>query len=249
MIRLFIIFILIISPPCLADATTRPPEQTHWSFATPLGTFDRSAMQRGFQVYKEVCSACHELSHIRFRELSALGFNDKEIKAIAADYSIKDGPNDEGEMFDRPALPGDSFPNPFPNEQAARASNGGAFPVDLSLIIKGREDGANYVHSLLTGYGSAPTDITLFEGKSYNPYFEGGQISMPPPLVDGQVTYVDGTPATVDQMSKDVVTFLSWASAPELEARRQMGLKVMLYLIVFSMLMYFVYRSVWRNVK
>jgi len=249
MIRLFAFLLLFLSAQASAEFGAIPPKEKHWSFQTPLGTFDRAALQRGFQVYKEVCAACHGLSHIRFRELSALGFNNKEIKAIANDYQIKDGPNDEGEMFDRPGIPGDAFPDPYPNEQAARVVNGGAYPVDLSLIIKGRENGANYVYSLLTGYKDPPKDLVLFEGKSYNPYFEGGQISMIAPLNEGQVTYSDGTTATVDQMAQDVVTFLAWASEPELETRRQIGLKVILYLIVFSLLMYFVYRSVWRNVK
>jgi ubiquinol-cytochrome c reductase cytochrome c1 subunit len=249
MIRFFAFLISITINTAFAEFEVRPPKEQHWSFQTPLGTFDRASLQRGFQVYKEVCAACHGLSHIRFRELSALGFNDKEIKVIASGYSIQDGPNEEGEMFERPGTPGDAFPEPYPNEQAARAANGGAWPADLSLIVKAREGGANYVHSLLTGYETCPKDITLFEGKAYNPYFEGGQISMPPPLTEGQVTFSDGTPATVNQMSKDVVTFLAWASEPELESRRQIGLKVILYLIVFSILMYFVYRSIWRNVK
>lgn len=247
--RLLAVLLVIISGQAFAEAEVRAPKERHWSFQTPLGTFDRAALQRGFQVYKEVCAACHGLNHIRFRELSALGFNNKEIKAIAADYQIKDGPDDNGDMFERPGIPGDAFPDPYPNEQAARVVNGGAYPVDLSLIVKGRENGANYVYSILTGYEPCPKDVVLFDGKSYNPYFEGGQISMPPPLVDNQVAYSDGTPATVDQMSQDVVTFLAWASEPELETRRQIGLKVILYLLVFSILMYFVYRSVWRNVK
>jgi len=221
--------------------------QVPWSFQGATGTFDRAAAQRGFQVYKQVCSACHSMSRLSYRNLKALGYNDAEVKAIAADATIQDGPNDEGEMFDRPGRPSDHFKAPFANDQAARYANGGALPPDFSLIVRARADGSNYVFNLLTGYTEAPADFKVSPGMHYNKVFPGHQIAMPAPLTAGAVTYDDGTDASVEQMAKDVTTFLSWASDPTMEIRKQTGLKVILFLVIFSVLMYLTKRKVWKD--
>ena len=223
--------------------------QLVWPFEGIFGTFDRQAAQRGAQVYFEVCSACHSNHNLYYRNLKDIGFSEAEIKQLAQKYTVKDGPNAEGEMFDRPALPSDRFVSPYPNEEAARAANNGAYPVDLSLIIKARHDGPNYVFSLLSGYQEAPADIKLMRGLYYNPYFEGGQIAMPPPLTQGQVTFSDDTPATVEQMAKDVVVFLQWAAEPEMEHRKSMGLKVMIFLLVFTVFFYMAKKKIWKNLS
>ncbi|MDX1917197.1 MAG: cytochrome c1 [Rickettsiaceae bacterium] len=220
-----------------------------WPFEGYHGTFDRQAAQRGFQVYKEVCSACHSLSRISYRNLEELGFSPAEIKAIASQYKVTDGPNDQGEMFERNALPSDYFVAPFKNEQAARAANSGALPPDLSLIIKARHHGPNYVFSLLTGYEDPPAGFHLIDGAHYNKYFPGHQIAMPSPLSDGAVTYEDGTKATVEQMAYDVVNFLQWASEPEMEKRKSIGMKVMIYLFIFTIFFYFTKKRIWKNLK
>jgi ubiquinol-cytochrome c reductase cytochrome c1 subunit len=219
-----------------------------WSFGGVFGTFDRASAQRGFQVYKEVCAACHSLALLSYRNLQALGFSEDEVKAIAADYKVMDGPNDAGEMFERSARSSDFFVKPFANEKAARANNNGAFPPDLSLIIKARGDGANYLYSLMNGYGDPPADVKLMQGMNYNKYFPGHQIAMPPPLQPNQVTYADGTQATLAQEAHDVATFLAWASEPELEVRKRTGLKTILFLLVFTGLLYAVKRKVWAAV-
>ena len=208
-----VVFLLMICN-ALANTATQEPKKLHWPFEGIFGSFDRQAAQSGFQVYKEVCSTCHGLNQLSYRNLKEIGFSEDEIKEIAKNYTVKDGPNDQGEMFERPATPSDRFASPYPNEQAARAANNSALPPDLSLIIKARHDGANYLYSLLTGYSEPPTTIAMNPRLYYNQYFPGGQIAMPAPLNDGQVTYIDGTPATVDQMSRDVTVFLQWASEP-----------------------------------
>ena len=233
----------------LADTTAKQPLQLVWPFEGIFGTFDRQAAQRGAQVYFEVCSACHSNHNLYYRNLKDIGFSEAEIKQLAQKYTVKDGPNAEGEMFDRPALPSDRFVSPYPNEEAARAANNGAYPVDLSLIIKARHDGPNYVFSLLSGYQEAPADIKLMPGLYYNPYFEGGQIAMPPPLTQGQVTFSDDTPATVEQMAKDVVVFLQWAAEPEMEHRKSMGLKFMIFLLVFTVFFYMAKKKIWKNLS
>jgi len=233
----------------LADTTEKQPLQLVWPFEGIFGTFDRQAAQRGAQVYFEVCSACHSNHNLYYRNLKDIGFSEAEIKQLAQKYTVKDGPNAEGEMFDRPALPSDRFVSPYPNEEAARAANNGAYPVDLSLIIKARHDGPNYVFSLLSGYQEAPADIKLMPGLYYNPYFEGGQIAMPPPLTQGQVTFSDNTPATVEQMAKDVVVFLQWAAEPEMEHRKSIGLKVMIFLLVFTVFFYMAKKKIWKNLS
>ncbi|MCC6468533.1 MAG: cytochrome c1 [Alphaproteobacteria bacterium] len=244
---LAILACLSIGAARAADEEPVPPHR-HWSFSGMFGTYDRAALQRGFQVYKEVCAACHVMRFLYYRDLAALGFNDDEIKAIAAGYEVTDGPNDQGEMFKRPGRPSDRFVPPFANDNAARAANNGALPPDLSLITKAREHGADYVHALLTGYKDAPAGFTLPEGMNYNTYFPGHQIAMAPPLNEGAVTFADNTKASVDQMAHDVATFLTWAAEPEMEARKEMGIKVILFLVVLSGLLYAVKRKVWKGV-
>lgn len=219
-----------------------------WSFSGPLGTFDRAALQRGFQVYKQVCAACHSLNRLSYRNLAALGYNEAEIKAIAAEAMVTDGPDDEGNMFERPGRPSDRFKSPFANEQAARFANNGALPPDFSLIVRSRAGGADYVFSLLTGYKQPPAHFTLNPGMNYNTAFLGNQIAMAAPLSAGAVTYDDGTAASVEQMAKDVSTFLAWASDPTMELRKQTGVKVILFLMLFSVLMYLTKRAVWKDV-
>lgn len=236
---------LVLAGPAVAAGETSIPAQS-WSFSGAFGTFDRAALQRGYQVYKEVCAACHSMHLIRFRDLVALGFNEDEIKSIAAEYEVTDGPNDQGEMFQRPARPADKFKSPFPNDNAARAGNNGALPPDLSLMAKARKGGVDYSYAILTGYSDPPTGVTLMDGMSYNKYFPGHQIGMPKPLNPDQVTFADGTKATVEQMSHDVSTFLAWTAEPELEARKRLGVKVILFLIILTGLLYATKRKVWR---
>jgi len=248
--RVIIAFLISFSSfGAIADTTAKKPLQLVWPFEGIFGTFDRQAAQRGAQVYLEVCSTCHSNHNLYYRNLKDIGFSEAEIKQLAQKYTVKDGPNAEGEMFDRPALPSDRFVSPYPNEEAARAANNGAYPVDLSLIIKARQDGPNYVFSLLSGYQDAPADVKLMPGLYYNPYFEGGQIAMPPPLTEGQVTFSDGTPATIEQMAKDVVVFLQWAAEPEMEHRKSMGLKVMIFLLVFTVFFYIAKKKIWKNIS
>lgn len=233
----------------LAQAAGEAPEPParNWSFNGFFGTFDRAAAQRGLQVYLEVCAACHSLNLVAYRNLSELGFNEDEVKAIAARYTVTDGPDDNGELFERPAIPADHFVSPFPNEQAARAANGGAYPPDLSLVVKAREGGADYIYAFLTGFGEPPADMELQPGMNYNEYFPGHQVAMPNILMEGGVEFADGTPATVENQAADVTHFLAWAAEPELEARKQMGAKVILFLIIFTGMMYAVKRKVWSD--
>ncbi|MDR3514636.1 MAG: cytochrome c1 [Azospirillaceae bacterium] len=236
----------LAAPVCAEEAEISLPH-VEWPHDGIFGTFDRAAAQRGFQVYKEICSACHSLNLLYYRDLTALGFSDDEVKAIAAQYQVQDGPNDQGEMYDRPALPSDHFKRPFPNDKAARAANNGALPPDLSLIVKAREGGEDYVHAMLTGFEDPPVGVKLMDGMNYNKYFPGHQMGMPPILQPDLVTYADGTKATQDQMATDVATFLTWAAEPNLEERKRMGVKVVLFLLVFAGLMYAVKRQVWAD--
>jgi ubiquinol-cytochrome c reductase cytochrome b/c1 subunit len=251
-----------------AEEQASPPS-LKWSFSGPLGTYDRGALQRGLKVYKEVCANCHSLSYIAFRNLAdpgGPGYSEAQVAGLASDYKIKDGPNDAGDMFERPGRPADYFPSPFPNEQAARAAYGGAAPPDLSLITKARsyergfpfflfdfftqfqEQGPNYVAAILQGFeDKPPAGVTVPDGSYYNKYFPGHVIKMPKPLSDGQVTYDDGSPATVAQYSKDVTTFLMWAAEPKMEARKQLGGQVFVFLVIFAFMMYFTKKKVWAD--
>ncbi|MGD1879922.1 MAG: cytochrome c1 [Kiloniellaceae bacterium] len=293
--------------PAAAAGANPPLPAMEWSFDGPFGTYDRQALQRGLQVYREVCSVCHGLKYVAFRDLADLGYNEDEIKAIAAEYTVTDGPNDEGEMFERAGAPSDRFPSPFPNAKAAAAANGGAAPPDLSLMAKARVGGPTYIHGLLNGYQDlvpesvlqwifdhetetrnhryeaalveyeaaldayedkvktdpaarkpiAPTepdpvtsveDLGLASTSNFNAYFPGYGIAMAQPLYEDSVTYADGTPATVEQMSTDVSNFLMWAAEPKLEDRKETGLKVLIFLVVFTGVLYAAKRKVWKDV-
>ncbi len=247
--RLALLASLLLSAPAFAAGNAEHPKQLDWSFNGIFGTVDRQSAQRGYQVYKEVCASCHAMKYISFRNLTGIGFSEAETKALAAEIQVKDGPDESGDMYDRPGMASDRFPAPFANEQAARASNGGAYPVDLSLIVKARHDGANYVHAILTGYQDAPAGFEIAEGQHYNAYFPGHKIGMPKPLSDGQVTYADGTNATVDQMSRDVVNFLQYAAEPEMESRKRMGIKVLLFLTVMTGLFIVAKARTWSKIK
>jgi len=231
-----------------ADAHHTPElPDVDWSFEGPFGTYDRAALQRGFQVYKQVCAACHGMDRVAYRNLSALGYSEGQIKTVAGEYMITDGPNDEGEMFERPGRPSDKFKNPYLNENAAKAVNNGALPPDLSLIVKARMGGADYVYGILTGYEEAPAGTELAAGQHWNKYMSGNKIAMPAPLLEGAVAYEDGSPTTVDQYAKDVTHFLAWASEPEMEVRKQTGIKALFFLIIFAGLMYAVKRRIWAK--
>ena len=237
---------LVIATGSTVRAQEAPPQQ--WSFEGLFGTYDRAALQRGFQVYKEVCSTCHPVKHLYFRDLEELGYSEDQVKGIASQVKVSDGPNDKGQMFERPGRPSDPIPGPFPNDEAARAAFSGALPPDLSLIVKAREGGPDYVHGILTGFKQAPAGFKVNDGMYYNEYFPGHQLRMPPPLSANQVKYADGTPATVEQMAHDVTTFLAWAAEPNLDERHRMGLKVLLFLIVAVGLFYAAKRKVWARI-
>ncbi len=241
--------------PDPVKALHREPVKLVWAQNGPgnlglLGTFDRAQLQRGFQVYKEVCSACHAIHRVAFRDLAAIGFTEPQIKALAKGYQIPSIDDKTGEPNTRPGLPSDKFPLIYPNEVAARAAQNGALPPDLSLITKAREGGGDYVHSLITGYADAPKGWEVPTGLYYNPYFRTLNVAMPPPLAaDGQVTYADGTKATVDQMARDAAAFLTWTAEPKLEQRKSTGMAVIIFLIILSGLAYLSYQRVWADIK
>jgi len=245
--------------PLAAEEFHKPPKPLHLASDGPFGKFDKRQLQRGFQVYSEVCSACHSLSLVSFRDLKELGYNDAEVKKIASDWKtqVPSINPDTGEAATRKALPSDTFPAPFPNEVAARAANNNALPPDLSLITKSREGGAAYVHSLLTGFQPQPAELLkkFPDAKTppnlhYNPYFANLNIAMPPPLVtDGQVEYQDGTKPTVDQMATDVAAFLVWTAEPNLESRHAAGLAVVVFLLFGTILGYLAYHQLWYDAK
>lgn len=254
---------LLIGALLPREATTPDPNKAllkhahaeKWSWSGPLGfgvfgTYDRAQLQRGYQVYKEVCAACHGLNRVAFRNLQEIGFSEAEVKALAKQAEVAAIDDKTGEATTRKALPSDKLPSPYPNDVAARAANNNAVPPDLSLIVKAREGGADYIHSLLTGYQPAPRGFEVGQGLHYNPYFHSLAIAMPAPLTsDGQVTYADGQPKpTVEQMSKDVTAFLTWAAEPRMEARKQTGLAVILFLLIMTALAYMSYKRVWANI-
>ena len=223
-----------------------------WSFAGITGKFERDSLQRGYQVYKEVCASCHSMQYLSYRNLSQKGgpeFTLAEVKAIAASYEVEDGPNSDGDMFTRPARPSDHFVNPYPNVNAAIASNGGAYPPDMSVLAKARTGGVDYIYSLLLGYEDPPSGVTLDDGVYYNKFMYGNNIKMAEPLSDGLVEYSDGTTASKEQMAKDVTTFLMWAAEPHLESRHKMGFKAILYLIILTILVYFSMKKIWSRIE
>lgn len=235
-----------------ADSACAPKDvkhtERHWSFQGVFGHFDHDAALRGFEVYRNVCAGCHSLDLFAFRNLAKLGATEAEIKGVAKEYEVPALPNEDGEVLMRPALPSDNFPAPFPNEQAAAASNGGAAPPDLSLITKARATLENHVGDILAGYSDPPAGCEIPEGMYYNTHFPGYAIAMAPPLsYDDAVEYNDGTEATVAQMSHDLTQFLTFVGEPSLEERKVLGLKVIIFLVIFTILLYLVKRQVWRN--
>ena len=226
--------------------------KTDWSFKGLFGKFDRAALQRGYQVYKEVCSSCHSMKYLSYRNLSEKGgpeFSIEQAKAIAASFEVKDGPNADGEMFMRPGRLSDKFVMPYDNEKAAQAANGGAYPPDMTVLVKARGGGVDYIYSLLQGYEDPPAGISLDDGVYYNKYMYGNKIKMSNQLSDGLVEYSDGTTATIEQMAKDVTTFLMWTAEPHLETRHKMGFKAIIYLIILTTLVYFSMKRIWSGIK
>jgi ubiquinol-cytochrome c reductase cytochrome c1 subunit len=267
--------VALLAGPALAVTTHEDPKDIHWSFEGPFGRFDKQQLQRGYKVYREVCSACHAMNLMYFRNLGQAGgpFYDPKypnpndnpyVKSLAKDVQVTDIDSETGDSIKRPATSADRFPSPFPNEAAARASNGGALPPDLSVIAKAREGGPAYIYSVVAGFAPPPAGLTVPPGKYYDPYFagdlssfwsgpkdrvpRGGFISMPPPLAPGKVTFDDGTPSSVGQEAKDVAAFLAWAAEPRMEERKRFGLGAMIYLLIFTGLLWVSYRRIWRNV-
>jgi cytochrome c1 len=225
-------------------------EAQEWSFAPPFGTYDQAQLQRGYHVYKNVCSNCHSMRLLSYRNLGELGgphFSPDAVKTLASQVQVTDGPDDKGEMFQRPGRPSDHFRSPYPNDEAARAANRGALPPDLSVIAKARAGGPDYIYALLTGYEKAPAGFEMTEGMQYNKAFPGHQVAMPSPLDDMVIPYTDGTKPTVDNYAKDVSAFLMWAAEPKLEERHKLGARVMIFLIIFAVIMYLSKRAVWAR--
>ncbi len=265
----------LAAPTAMAAGEQATPPRQKWSFAGMFGHYDNNQLQRGFQVYQNVCSACHTMTKLSFRNLAEKGgpeFKPEQVRELASKWPIqvKDGPNDKGEMFERPARLADRFPSPFPNVETAKAANGGAYPPDFSVLAKARtyrvgfpgfvidalpgftyqEAGVDYIYALLAlGYVDPPADVKVEEGLHYNKYMPGGKIAMMKPLADGQVEYTDGSPMTVDQYARDVTAFMMWAAEPHLEQRKQLGFRVMVFLIVFAGLLYYTKKKVWAGVK
>ena len=251
----FIIFFLFF---CFSETGLKASEQnkklidTNWSFKGIFGKFDRGELRRGYQVYTEVCSSCHSISKLSYRNLYEKGgpeFSVDLAKKIAASFDVLDGPNEDGEMFDRPGRLSDKFVDPYPNIQASKAANGGAYPPDMSVLAKARKGGASYIYSLLQGYSEPPEGYELEDGVYYNLYMYGNQIKMPNVLSDGLLEYADGTESTVEQMSKDISSFLTWAAEPSLEARHKIGFRVLLYLIILTVLVYFSMNRLWSRIE
>ena len=251
--KILSLLILIIGPTFSASSAEKAEYlKTDWSFKGLFGKFDRAALQRGYQVYTEVCSSCHSMKYLSYRNLAEKGgpeFTEEQAKAIAASFEVKDGPNSDGEMFTRPGKLSDKFVMPYENVKAAQAANGGAYPPDMSVLVKARGGGVDYVYSLLQGYEDPPADIILDDGVHYNKFMYGNKIKMANPLSDGLVEYADGTNASVEQMSKDVTTFLMWSAEPHLEARHKMGFKAIVYLIILTILVYFSMKRIWSRVE
>jgi ubiquinol-cytochrome c reductase cytochrome c1 subunit len=246
----FFLMIFFFSINSLGSEVSSKNMQKHdWSFNGITGTFDRAALQRGYKVYREVCSGCHSMRLLYYRNLINIGFSEAQVKVIASEYTVLDGPNDEGEMFERQARPSDKFVNPYLNDNEARANNNGAYPPDLSVITKARKYGVDYIYNLLLGYNDPPKDFLVGQGMYYNEWMPGNQIAMPSPLSDGSVDYDDGTDTDVQQLSEDVVTFLKWAAEPEMEVRKNLGIKVILFFIILGFVVYLAKNRLWREVN
>ena len=251
-IKFLIITIFFLGSVNLHSAEKVEYLKTDWSFKGLFGKFDRSSLQRGYQVYTEVCASCHSMKYVSYRNLGEKGgpeFSEETVKAIAASFEVNDGPNADGEMYARPGKPSDKFVMPYDNVKAAQAANGGAYPPDMSVLVKARGGGVDYIYSLLQGYEDVPMGMILDEGVHYNKYMYGNKIKMSAPLSEGIVEYGDGTEASVEQMSKDVTTFLMWTAEPHLEARHRMGFKAIIYLIILTILVYFSMKKIWSRIE
>ena len=248
--KIFVFFLLAIFsfPQSLISAGSNVDLiEQNWPFHGVFGRFDKASLQRGFKVYREVCAGCHGIRHIAYRDLEDIGFTKDEIKSIASEYELLDGPNDEGEMFTRLAKLSDKFVSPYENVNAARVANNGAYPPDLSLITKARSGGADYLYSLLNGYKEYPENFEASEGMYYNEYYPGNQIAMPAPIEDDIVEYDDGTEASQSQIARDVTSFLAWTAEPELETRKSLGVKTIFFLILISIMLLGVKRKIWKD--
>ena len=252
-IKLILFFLLIIfNTQKVFAASSSELLKVDWSFKSFFGKYDRASLQRGYQVYNEVCASCHSLKYLSYRNLAEKGgpeFSEAEAKAIAANFEVTDGPDSTGEMFTRPARLSDKFVKPYANDEEAKSVNGGAYPPDMSVLVKARSGGADYIYSLLLGYEDPPADVKLDDGVYYNKYMYGNKIKMSAPLSDGLIEYSDGTKATTEQMSKDVVSFLMWAAEPHLEQRHKFGFRVIIYLIIISVLVYFSMKKIWSRIE
>ena len=246
----FIIFSFFFLIPNLFAEEAMSLKKQNWSFEGIFGRYDNSTLQRGLQIYQEVCSACHGMKRLRFRELKDLGFTNDQIKQYAKTFEILDGPNELGEMFMRPGETSDTFVSPYKNKEEAKTTFNGAYPPDLSLLTKTMKNGPDYIYSLLTGYEeNSPQDFELTDGLYYNPYHDGKVIAMPPPLYDNVIEYIDGTNASLHQLSFDIVHFLNWAAEPTLQERKSLGLKVLLFLIVLTLLLYVTMKEIWSWIE
>ena len=246
-----IIYLLCISSPLSAEKEY-PLLKEDWSFKSFFGTFDRASLQRGYQVYTEVCASCHSMKYLSYRNLSEKGgpeFSSEQAKAIAANFEVVDGPNSDGEMFTRPAKLSDKFVMPYANEEEAKLSNGGAYPPDMTVLLKARAGGADYIYSVLLGYEDPPEGMKLDDGVYYNKYMYGNKIKMPKQLYEDLVTYADGTPATPEQMAKDVTTFMAWTAEPKLEERHKFGFRAIIYLFILTILVYFSMKKIWSRIE
>ena len=246
----FIIFSFFFLITNLFAEEEMPLKKQNWTFEGIFGRYDNSTLQRGLQIYQEVCSACHGMKRLRFRELKDLGFTNDQIKQYAKTFEILDGPNDLGEKFTRPGEPSDTFVSPYKNKEEAKTTFGGSYPPDLSLLTKAMKNGPDYIYSLLTSYEESPSlDFELTDGLYYNPYYDGKVIAMPPPIYDNVIEYIDGTDANLHQLSYDIVNFLNWAAEPELQKRKSLGLKVLLFLIALTLLLYVTMKEIWLRIE
>ena len=247
---IFIIIITFFSTNIFgAEANKEPMPKLKWSFNGITGTFDKAALQRGYKVYREVCEGCHSMKLLYYRDLIDIGFSEEQVKAIAAEYTVLDGPNEEGEMFDREARPADRFVSSYANDAEARLSNNGAYPPDLSVITKARKYGEDYLYNLLLGYEEPPEGTELGDGMYYNKWMSGNQIAMPQIIYDGSVDYDDGTDNNAKQITSDIVTFLKWSAEPELEIRKNLGIKVILFFIILGIIVFIGKNRLWREIN